>query len=167
MNIKQETIINTTVDLIGEEAIPLIKYLRGKKDISEFKIAEDIDYEIHLVRNLLYRLNSYHLATYIRKKDKIKGWYISYWTLNPRRFKEIKQKTQLERVEKLKQKLKKEQEYRDGLYICPNLCVRFNFDKAMEISFKCPECGRLLHQQDNSKTIKHLKSMIEELEVIA
>ena len=60
----------TTVGAVGEDAISVVEYLKGKKDISEFKIAEDLKVDIHLVRNVLYRLNSEHLATYIRKKDR-------------------------------------------------------------------------------------------------
>jgi len=34
----------------------------------------------------------------------------------------------------------------------------------MELSFKCPECGRILNHQDNTRTIEHLKEMIESAE---
>ena len=111
-------------------------------------IAKDLDYEIHLVRNVLYRLNGHNLATYIRKKDRIKGWYISYWTVNIKRFKELYDKSQENKVIKLKEKLKKEQECRDGLFLCPQLCTRVSFEVAMDLEFKCPECGKLLNQQD-------------------
>lgn len=167
MEVSKETITTLASELIGEESIPVIGYLLGKKDISEFVVATKIKYEIHLVRNILYRLNNQNLATYIRKKDKIKGWYISYWTLNPKRFNELFRKGHKERVEKLKEKLEREQEYREGLYICPALCTRMNFDNAMEVNFKCSECGRLLNLQDNSRTIERLKTMIQELEASA
>ena len=35
----------------------------------------------------------------------------------------------------------------------------------VEQPVKCPECGRLLTQQDNQKTKEHLKTKIKELEV--
>ena len=121
----------------------------------------------NIIRNLLYRLNSDNLATYIRKKDRQKGWYISYWTLNTKRFHEVSEKLSVVRLEKLKEKLNREQEYREGLYICPNLCTRMNFEHAMEQNYKCPECGRILNPQDNSRTIEHLKTMIAEMEATA
>lgn len=164
MRISKDLISKTTTEAVGEDAIEIALYLKGKKNISEFTIAQDLNVDIHLVRNVLYRLNNLHLATYIRKKDRIKGWYISYWTLNPKRYFEISQKFQEERLEKLKEKLQKEQEYREGLYICPNLCTRMNFEAAMEHSYKCPECGRILNPQDNKRTIEHLKTMIAEME---
>ncbi len=167
MKIAKEILSKTTAEAVGEDALKVVEYLKGRENISEFKIAKDTREEIHKVRNILYRLNSQHLALYIRKKDRQKGWYISYWTLNEKRFKELYGRLQEKRLETLKDKLKKEQEYREGLYICPNLCTRMNFESAMEISFTCPECGRILNPQDNAKTIEHLKSMIEEMEVTA
>ncbi len=167
MRIAKEVLTKTTVEVAGESALRLVEYLKDKENISEFKIAKDIKEEIHKVRNMLYKLNNLHLATYIRKKDRQKGWYISYWTLNDKRFREVYTTLQEKRLEQLKDKLKKEQEFREGLYICPNLCTRMNFEHAMELSFTCPECGRILNPQDNTKTIEHLKTMIEEMEATA
>jgi transcription initiation factor IIE alpha subunit len=39
-----------------------------------------------------------------------------------------------------------------------------DFDQATEFEFKCPECGTLLQQQENVRTIEHLKEKIQELE---
>jgi transcription initiation factor TFIIE subunit alpha len=167
MKITKELLTKTTTDAIGADAIDVVMYLKGKENISEFTIAEDLKIDIHIIRNLLYRLNSDNLATYIRKKDRQKGWYISYWTINTKRFVEVSEKLSVVRLEKLKEKLDREQEYREGLYICPSLCTRMNFEHAMEQSYKCPECGRILNPQDNSRTIEHLKTMIAEMEATA
>ena len=32
---------------------------------------------------MLYRLLEYNLVTFMRRKDKRKGWYIYYWTFLP------------------------------------------------------------------------------------
>jgi transcription initiation factor TFIIE subunit alpha len=167
MKIAKDMLDKTVAEAVGEDALRIVNYLKSKENISEFKIAADTKEEIHKVRNVLYRMNNLHLATYIRKKDRQKGWYISYWTLNEKRVKEVFAQLQEKRLESLKDKLKKEQEYREGLYICPNLCTRMNFEHAMELSFTCPECGRILNPQDNTKTIENLKSMIEEMEATA
>jgi transcription initiation factor TFIIE subunit alpha len=167
MKVSNKLLQKTAAEAVGEDAVEVVEYLNGKENVSEFTIAKDLKMDIHLVRNLLYRLNNLHLCTYIRKKDRVKGWYISYWTVNYKRFKEMHEKLQVSRLVKLKEKLKKEQEYRHGLYICPNLCTRMNFESAMEIHYKCPECGRILNPQDNSRTIEHLKNMIAEMEASA
>lgn len=167
MRIAKEVLEKTTVEAVGEDALEVVNYLKGKENVSEFTVAKDLKIDIHLARNIMYRLNNFHLATYIRKKDRQKGWYISYWTLNSTRFKDVFDRLQVQRLESLKEKLKREQENRDGLYICPNLCTRMNFEAAMEINYKCPECGRILNPQDNARTIEHLKNMIADMEAEA
>ncbi len=39
-----------------------------------------------------------------------------------------------------------------------------DFDKAISFNFKCPECGEIMHHQDNTRTIEFLKERIKELE---
>lgn len=149
--------------VVGEDVMPLITYLKGKKNISEFAIAEGIDIEVNEARNMLYRLHGHYLVTYHRKKDKEKGWYISYWTFNPSRVLELKQHIHLNTISKLQERLKKEEQNINGFFLCTNMCARLDFENALEIDFKCPECGALMHQQDNTKTIEHLKVRIQEI----
>ncbi|MBT5424525.1 hypothetical protein HOK76_08575 [archaeon] len=167
MKITRKFLEETASNAVGSDTVDIVLYLKGKENISEFVIAQDLKVDIHFVRNALYRLNNENMATYIRKKDRIKGWYISYWTLNTKQFIAVSEKMQVERLANLKTKLEKEQEYRDGLYICPNLCTRMNFEHAMEQEYKCSECGRILNPQDNSRTIANLKTMIAEMEATA
>ena len=160
-----KTLITEVVsEAVGEEALDIIFYLKGKRDISEFKIAEDTKIEIHGVRNILYQLNNYHLVTYTRKKDREKGWYISYWTFNQPRVLELQKMLKKKRLEKFKERLEKEEINEGNYFLCPNACSRMEFATATEHQFKCPECGSLLQQQDNSKTILRLKEQIKQLE---
>ena len=149
---------------VGEDVIPLIKYLKDRKNISEFKIAEKINEEVNRTRNMLYRLHGHNLVTYHRKKDRQKGWYISYWTFNRNRVKDIITLSKNKNIEKLKTRLDIEEQNINSYFICPNMCARLDFEKATDFDYKCPECGNLLKQQDNSKTIDHLKKRIKELE---
>ena len=71
--------------IIGEDVIPLTKILHAKDNISEFKLAEMLNVTVNQTRNMLYRLNEQNLVSFIRKKDKKKGWYIYYWSLNKKR----------------------------------------------------------------------------------
>lgn len=164
MVMAQAALFDTVAELVGEDVIPVVKYLRGRKNISEFKIAEKVELEVNMTRNILYRLYASNLVTYHRKKDRQKGWYISYWTFNPRGLKHSASKMKKEKLEKLKERLQKEQENTNSFFLCPNLCARVDFDKATEFEFKCPECGSLMNQQDNSKTIERLQQQIAELE---
>ena len=47
--------------------------------------------------------------------------------------------------------------------MCRNACVRMDFEKATDFNFKCPECGELMNQVDNARTIDLLKDKIGEL----
>lgn len=160
----QEVIYQTIAEIVGEDVLPVVKFLKNRKNISEFKIAEKLEYEVNTTRNILYRLHTHHIVTYHRKKDRIKGWYISYWTLNPRRMEQLVDELNERKLNQMREKLKKEESNANSYFLCPQLCIRVDFDQATEFGFKCPECGALLSQQDNSKTIENLKNRIAELE---
>lgn len=158
-------LVNQVVEeTVGKDAINIVDYLKDKKNISDFRIAEGTSMNIQLVRNLLYQLHSYNMVTYIRKKDRQKGWYISYFTFNKRAIKDVMEKLRRDKLERFKERLKSEEE---GMlfFICPNLCSRLDMISALHYDFHCPECGSLLNQQDNEKTKVHLKQKIKELEI--
>ena len=150
--------------VIGQDAVPIVQYLKGKKNISEFKIAESIKSEVNSVRKMLYAMQTSNLVSYYRKKDRQKGWYISYWTLNDPGFDHLAVATKKQRLQQLRERLHKEETNEGLFYICPKLDVRLEFDKAAEINFKCPECGETLQHQDNAKTIEQLRVKIGEIE---
>ncbi|MBW2989905.1 hypothetical protein KY358_06330 [Candidatus Woesearchaeota archaeon] len=160
-NKKIHSLIN---EIAGEKAVPIIEYLKNRKDVSEFIIADKVKLDMQTTRNILYTLNSYNVATYIRRKDRKKGWYISYWTFNRKRVKELIEKLRNDKINKLKERLKKEELNKGNFFICSQACARLDFEQATEFGFKCPECGNLLNQQDNSKTIDNIKGRIKELE---
>jgi transcription factor E len=147
-----------------EDAQRIIFYLRGKTNISEFIIAEELDLEIHKTRNLLYQLLDANLVSFKRKKDKIKGWYICYWDFNEAMVPHLEETIRLETIQKLQKRLDNE----DGgyFYMCRYAHARMSFEEAFEENFKCPECGDLMNQVDNNRTIDFLKSRIAELENI-
>ena len=147
----------------GADVLPLVDYMRGKKDVSEFIIAKDMEEEIQLIRNQLYRLLDFNLITFWRKKDKQKGWYIYYWTYNPSHIEFLFWDIKKKRLEKMKERLARETG--EFFFMCQdNGCVRLDFDKVIEFNYQCPECGGMMMQQDNSRTKDNLTTQIEELE---
>jgi len=164
MKITNNRIYETVKEVVGEDSIKVVDFLKDKKNISEFKIAEKIDLEVNEVRNILYRLNAHNLATYHRKKDRQKGWYISYWTFNKKRVKDIIDQLKRDKLSKYKRRLIEEEANKNNFYMCSNACVRVDFDHATEFEFKCPECGNILNNLDNTKTIEFLREKIKELE---
>lgn len=148
--------------LIGEDVLPLVKVLKNKKNVSEFKLASAIRREINLTRNMLYRLYDQNLVSFNRKKDKKKGWYIYYWTFNLKRIKYLGGELKKKRLEKLQERLEREQTTQ--FFSCKNSCIRLSFEQATDFEYKCPECGELLNQEDNSKKIVEIKKEIELLQ---
>ena len=141
-------IIETTVkEVAGEDVLPLVQYIKNKKNVSEFKIAEALKIEVNIIRNMLYKLYHANLVSFIRKKDKKKGWYIYYWTFNAKRIKFLMEDLKEKKLEKLKDRL--EREKNNFFFVCTKKCMRVDFEQASDFGFKCPECGELLVQEDN------------------
>lgn len=124
-------------------------------------MAEELDLEIHKTRNILYRLYEHNIVQFLRKKDKIKGWYICYWDLNERVIPELAVKITRNKFEKIQERL--EREKNNTFYMCKNACARMTFDNAIEYNFKCPECGEIMNEQDNKRTIEFLTERLKEL----
>ena len=162
MRLTPKAIENIVSEVAGEDVIPLVKLLKNKKNISEFKLAEDLKIGVNIVRNMLYRLHDANLVYFIRKKDKIKGWYIYYWTFNLLRAKFLLVSLKKQRIERLKERLNREKETQ--FYVCPNECMRLDFDQAMNFEFKCPECGQLINMEDSTEKIKSIESEIKDIE---
>jgi len=165
MRITNSKIYETVKEIVGEDSLKVVEFLKDKKNISDFKIAEKTDSDIHEIRNILYRLFNYNLTTYYRKKDRQKGWYISYWTFNKKRVKDLVKQLNVSKLKKYRKRLFDEEENIGNFFLCPNACVRVGFEKATDFEFRCPECGNLLNPQDNEKTIGFLKQKIKELEL--
>ncbi|MFH1399539.1 MAG: hypothetical protein ABIG95_05500 [Candidatus Woesearchaeota archaeon] len=163
MRVTNQTMYDIVEEVIGKDAVAIIEYLKDRKNISDFKIAEKVNMNMQQVRNLLYQLHAHNLVRYIRKKDRVKGWYISYFTFNKEGIKDLIDKVKAEKLEVYRQRLEKEASGK-LFFMCPNFCVRLDFDQSIELDYKCPECGSLLKQQDNAKTIDKLKEKIAELE---
>ena len=147
---------------IGDDAMPIVHMLKNKKNVSEFQIADVIKRPINETRNTLYRLYHANLVTSIRKKDKKKGWYIYYWTFNLKRIKYLAVALKKQRLDRLKERL--ERENQSDFYMCPDNCIRLDFEQATDFSYKCPECGQIMQLEDNQQKIVDIKKEIRALE---
>lgn len=162
MRLSNNIIDSVVKEVVGEDAIPLVRFLKNNKNVSEFKIADVIKKEVNATRNMLYRLYENNLVSFMRKKDKQKGWYIYYWTFNQKRVKYLIVDLKKKRLVKLKERVGREK----GSYFfgCKNRCIRLNFDQATNFYFKCPECGTVLDQEDNTKVIEEIQKKIGVIE---
>jgi len=148
------------------------------KDITDEDITEnikdsiegtDIDFEpddsetlkLNSVRKTLYKLYSEKLAQFRRIRDKSTGWFIYYWWHEFDLLEEIL----LEKKKLIESKLRDRLEFEQNNYffICKN-CeesnIKYNFDEAFELNFRCPDCGGPLEAQDNQTIIEFLKNKI-------
>ena len=166
MKLTDKRIQEIVDESVGEDAFKVVKFLKGKKDVSEFKISSGMKSEIQQVRNVLYRLHNKNLVTYKRKKDNKKGWYISYWTFDRSKVKELLKKMNQEKLEKFKERLEVESNNVNSFFMCQKACTRMDFHNSISYDFRCPECGLLMEQQDNTKTINFLKEKIREIETV-
>ncbi len=164
MRVSAKKAVEIIEEAVGGDALPIVNFLKAKKNISEFVIAEKTRTEIHIVRNILYRLHNANLVEYKRKKDSKKGYYISYWTFNPKVLHDVSRKLWKTKLHKLQERLEKEEKNAGCFFLCTNACTRLDFEQGTINEFKCPECGTLLAQQDNTRTIEFLREQIKELE---
>ena len=161
MHFTKRKIEEVVMGILGEEGSALMQQLTGRENVSEFDLAKKTNTDIKIIRRMLYMLYNHNLVGFIRKKDKEKGWYIYYWTLLPENIKFDYYKMKREQLEKLKQQL--EEEHKELFFVCPNKCVRLNFDQSMDFEFHCPECGELIAQDEDKNRIKTIQTQIEEI----
>lgn len=161
LRLSKKLISHVVTELVGEEALSFVMYLKGKTKISEFIIAEELDEEIHKTRNILYRLLEHNIVSFTRKKDKIKGWYICYWDFNDKMIPYLAVKIKQNKLAKLQERLTREEN--NHFFLCKNACARLAFDEAIEHNYACPECGEIMNQQDNKRTIEFIKEKMKEI----
>lgn len=151
------------MDFAGLGAEKLVDLLFKKQNVNEFLIAKRLNLTINQTRNMLYKLGDEGLVKFIRKKDKKKGgWYTYFWTLETEKGL-LKYK---ERLEEEKDKLEKDLKSRQSehYYYCKNCDVEYNEENALLHEYTCPECGETLEMKSPEETVSHIKSEIKKIE---
>lgn len=155
-------------NIAGETAAQIVNFLYGKKDINEFLIAKKLGLTINQTRNLLYKLSSLGIISSIRKKDKRKGWYIYFWTLDVFRSLEILETKLSQEISRLESELSSKKLKK--FYKCPVCGVEVTEESALLTNFTCSECGEIYVLSDNISYIDNLSKKIikfkKELELI-
>lgn len=149
-------------DIAGKQSTEIVKLLEGKKDVNEFLIAKKLKMTINQTRNILYKLADKGLVSFIRKKDKRKGWYIYFWTLNVLKALELLEQKILDEIHQLRSQLKNRKTKR--FYYCNTCNVEVGEETALLNDFTCRECGQVYVLGEQDKLIKELEAGIEKLE---
>jgi len=148
--------------LINKPAVLIVDLLAGKKDVNEFLIAKKLDLTINQTRNILYKLSDYGLVSFIRKKDKRKGWYIYFWTLNIYQSLNLFKNKMNEELNQAKNQLKSREEKR--YYLCKICSIEVTEEIALLNDFTCPECEEIYELSNNQGFIDSLNKTINRLE---
>ena len=118
--------------LTSKQAVPIVDLLVDKKDVNEFLIAKKLGLTINQTRNILYKLSDFGLVSFIRKKDKRKGWYIYFWTLNLFKSLSLLEQKMKKESENLEHQLKSRKEKR--YYKCDTCSIEVTEEAALSNS---------------------------------
>lgn len=149
---------NLVEEMAGENTGRIVDILFGKKDVNEFLISKKMELTINQVRNILYKLSADGLVSFIRKKDKRKGWYIYYWTLKTERCLARLESSLVDKIDNFEHILKSRETKR--FYICKSCDIEVSEEKALENGFSCDECAEVYELADNDKPIRDMKARI-------
>ena len=147
--------------IVGKSAKELVSLLSGSKNVNEFLIAKKLELTINQTRNILYRLSDYGLVSSIRKKDKKKGWYTYFWTIENLKSLEFLKQEFLKKLEQLNYQIKSRE--KKLFYVCNRCNIEFTEENALLHDFTCSECGEVFTIKDNSKLVKEFKKTQEKL----
>ena len=145
-------------ELIGKQPVEIVDLLVGKKHVNEFIIAKKLRLTINQTRNILYKLSDYGLVSFTRKKDRKKGWYIYFWTLNPYQTLSLLEENLKKKLEELESLLKNRKE--SNHYFCKVCFIEVNEETALLNNFTCPECNGVYELADNTKAINEINDKI-------
>jgi transcription initiation factor TFIIE subunit alpha len=145
--------------IVGKNGKDIVDILKDKRDVNEFKIAKKLKLTINQVRNLLYKLDAQDIVTFVRKKDKRKGWYIYYWSLDVPKALKLLAKIKEREIQQFNNMLKSHENKR--FFLCKGCEIELTEENALNHNFICPECGNLLQLSDNREKILEIKREIE------
>jgi transcription initiation factor TFIIE subunit alpha len=148
--------------VIGRQASEIVSLLAGKQNVNEFVIAKNLKLTINQTRNILYKLSDAGLVSFTRKKDRKKGWYTYFWTLDTEKSLLLLESNILLEIENLKNQLRSRENKR--YYICNTCKVELNEESALLHEFTCSECGQVYELQTDKKVINELASKIKKLD---
>jgi len=155
-------------DIFGKSAEELVNMLIGKKNVNEFKIAKKLKLSINNTRNILYKLSNIGLISFVRKKDKKKGWYTYFWTLNLRKSFDLLEEQIKKEIRSISGQIESRKTKR--FYICKTCDYELSEENALLHNFTCEECGQVFELNEDTKILRGLelkkKKLLKELEIV-
>ena len=147
---------------MGPESVRIAEALLTRKEATDSELAEELGEKPSHIRKVLYDLYEARIAEYHKEKDKETGWLTFYWQINPNHANHtIVEKTRRDLGE-LSRALEFEENHE--FFICPMGAERFDFARATESDFQCPEHHAVLQQHDNRSELEALRQRVAALE---
>ena len=140
------------VSIAGKPAEAIIDLVNGKNYVNEFIIAKKLNLTINQTRTILYKISDHGLVSFIRKKDKKKGWYTYFWKLEILKCLEFLRAEIIKKMDQIYHQIKSRET--KEFYICPKCNIEFNEENALIHNFSCNECGEIMSRKDNTSVIK-------------
>ncbi len=147
--------------IVGKQAEPLVSLLDGKKYVNEFIIAKKLNLTINQTRNILYKISDHGLVSFIRKKDKRKGWYTYFWKIEIVKCLEFLKTNLTKKIDQVYHQIKSRET--KEFYVCERCHIEFNEENALIYNFTCPECGNILSRKDNTSVIREYNKESDKL----
>ena len=150
------------VIIVGKPAEGIVDLLNTKKHVNEFIIAKKLDLTINQTRNILYKIADQGLVSFVRKKDKKKGWYTYFWKIEILKSLEFLKEIVVKKINQINQQINSRETKQ--FYVCERCNIEVAEETALLYNFTCNECGEVFTLKDNSKVLKELKKSLIKLE---
>ena len=146
----------------GPDYIQVAKALSAAENSTDEEIAELTQLKINIVRKSLYDLFGRSLITGTRVRDLKRGWFVYRWKAQHDQVEPFVERQKNKALLRLKQRLNYESV--NEFYHCGNLnCIKYTFDSAVQVGFKCQVCNLTLNLYNNTELKKALDAKIHEI----
>ncbi len=151
------------VIIAGKQAEGIVDLLDSNQHVNEFLIAKKLNITINQTRNILYKISDQGLVSFVRKKDKKKGWYTYFWKIEPIKAMEFYRNELLSKISQMNNQIKNRETRQ--FYYCPLCHMEINEENALLKDFTCPECGNIFVLLDNAPILNDLRKGLGKLQI--
>ncbi|MCJ7770111.1 transcription factor [Candidatus Bathyarchaeota archaeon] len=146
----------------GEEAVTVVMALNKLGQATDDELLNETCIKLNDIRKALNKLYNHSIVQCDRLRDEQTGWFIFRWRIQSDQFEGFikNQKRKILRIFNKRLDYEKNNEF---FYCGTPGDRRMTFEEAMEMIFRCPNCGKKLDSYDNKDIIKALSDKIEEL----
>lgn len=148
-------------EVFGKQSGELASLLFGKRNVNEFLVAKKLKLTPNQVRNILYKFSHLGIVSFTRKKDKRKGWYTYFWTIDIIKTLLHIKKGLGDELRNLENQLKARENKR--FFVCPVCKTEVTEEQALLYDFMCTECGSVYELSTGEKVLNELKGKIKSI----